>query len=304
MTSVSPYFLGESTLSPAAILILFFYGVSLGLEIGTVLYTLGGHKLLPRRFRRLGLLTIGSIGIGFLICTVFLFTDQLECTLFRKIAYVFIYLGFLVYDYYQMIHVIGMTKPETWKRWCFYAMFLIRVGSSAVNVWYVEGVVIPNPLSKVPGAGPCKSKFHDFDVYQEHIIIILFEMGIMSQVLWHAHQLMKVEKRPINDIIKKVFNFETISFFCYMLAEMGYLLCFVYFDRGMVSLLNTFYINLPVILYIANSCVFMNLKLKCIQTGSSSYSFSIHDHRKDTESSSKGAVPLATISASPVLLSK
>ncbi|KAJ3301979.1 hypothetical protein HDV03_005512 [Kappamyces sp. JEL0829] len=245
-----------ATLTPALSLLITIYSIGVGFEITVMMVAIGIRHILNKSFLRYGIICISAIMIGFVICMYYLLYVTTDCTPGRKAAYAFFYFGFLTYDYYQLKNVSRRTKPARLIRYGFYFLFLARIVSCIYNVVMVEGVVAyPLADGATTGPGPCKSQFSRVMIYQEHLVTTIFEIAVVIHVFRHAQNLV-TKKASLMAIILNVFDFETQSFVFYMLTEVCYIIVYSIIPSALVSYLNTFYLQLPVLLFLVNACHF------------------------------------------------
>ncbi|KAI8907337.1 hypothetical protein EDD86DRAFT_53237 [Gorgonomyces haynaldii] len=244
------YLLGIATLNDTLYMLLLIYLLAVNFELLTMGYLYFICKRLKQRFLYFGMGIISCILIGFLICICFLLTVNYECSLSRHLAYGFFLLGFVLYDFYQLLNVQDRTKK---KQWLLVGLFIIRLASVVFSVVRYQGVVAL-PITEGPwqGAGPCKSKIDDLTVYQEHIIVWIYEIALVFSIVQHAHSLTSREITFI-DILTNVFDFEAVSFVVYMLSEAVYITLYAIIPAAYISYLNTFYLQLPIALFLANA---------------------------------------------------
>ncbi|KAJ3301980.1 hypothetical protein HDV03_005513 [Kappamyces sp. JEL0829] len=243
-----------STLTPALCTLITLYSITVGFQATVFVFAVGIRHILKKSFLIYGMCTILCIMIGFIICMLYLLNNATECSTGRKVAYSFFYAGFIIYDIYQIRNVTNRTRASRYIKLGLYFLLLCRVVSCIYNVVYVEGqIVYPLANGAMTGPGPCKSKFTAEMVHQEHAITTIYEIAIVAHVAIHAQSLVSKNNSLFN-IIWNVFDFETQSFVCYMLIEVLYLIVYGMIPSSYVSYLNTFYLQLPVALFMANAC--------------------------------------------------
>jgi hypothetical protein len=175
-----------------------------------------------------------------------------ECHVGRKTAYTVFYLGFFAYDLYQLQKIFAITNASNLSKVALYFVLFIRVASYALNVYLVSGAFIVSGAT----SSACKSKFPDHAIYQEHAVSLLYEFSLMMQLTIFVVRNGNEGVR-FTEFLLNVLDYETISFVFYLLAEIIYIIAFTTLEPGYISLLNTFYLNVPVALFLFNSIIFL-----------------------------------------------
>jgi hypothetical protein len=107
--------------------------------------------------------------------------------------------------------------------------------------------------------GVCVTTHSAWSVYQEHLISILYEIGLGVQfILYIKRNIVANISMPL--LLKQVLDAEMYGFGIYFLAECIYLFvytCLIIGDntKGFLPLVNTLYLNVPVLLFFANALI-------------------------------------------------
>jgi hypothetical protein len=238
--------------SESAKLIISFYSLSIVAELAVLVVTAYSWAILPSRFKVLAAAGVSLILVGFTICYYYLISlnTQWECTVGRKFAYSFFYLGFFIYDIYQLQKVVAITNPGKIGMFALHTLLLLRFISYAFNVATVNGALTFGK-AYMDGRAACTSSFMPEAIYQEHLVSIAFEFALMAQFSFYV-LANKARDIPLSHFLKQVVDFESISFLFYLAIEIFYTTSYVIMPRTYISLLNTFYLNVPVVLFFFN----------------------------------------------------
>ncbi|KAJ3325602.1 hypothetical protein HDV06_003420 [Boothiomyces sp. JEL0866] len=253
------YGLAPATLNPNLCILLLLYGIFIGSDFVIFIYSVGIRRILPKEFLAFGLITTLSILSGLIVSSYFLMTLNYDCVLGRKLAYAFNYIGFLVYDYYQMKEIIRRTNASKYEISGFYLLLAGRAVSLIYNLFYISGIIAdPTTTGNFIGAGPCKTLMTDAMVHQEHIYIIFMEIVMLSKVFHHAIYYGKHEMDWKRFFF--IVDFEIFTFVAYMICEVVYMAFYVTFPPTDVSYFNVFYIQFSIFLFMANATNFSRNK--------------------------------------------
>lgn len=235
--------------------IISFYTLFLVFEVLVMLLALYSWSFLPRRFRIMAAGCVGFISVGFVICISFLVTlnTQSECTIGRKVAYSFFYLGFFIYDIYQLQKILAITSAGKTSTVILHFLVVVRFASYIYNIYSVLGVLTYSHLY-LDGRAGCTSSFLPVSIYQEHIVSILFELSLLSQFTVFVFSN-RTHAVPLTAFLNSVVDYETVSFLAYLLFEIMYTVTYMLMPGSYISLLNTFYLNVPVGLFLFNVCI-------------------------------------------------
>lgn len=138
----------------------------------------------------------------------------------------------------------------------------MRVSSYVFNIINVTGALLV-PLAPYPdgsGRSTCSSKFDAYAIYQEHITALLFEFFLVFLLA----RVFYIRKMEFSAYIKQFLDFEVISFGIYLGVEFIYLVCYSIFPKSWVSIMNTLYLPVPVLLFSLN--IFAGLKRERLKT--------------------------------------
>jgi hypothetical protein len=185
------------------------------------------------------------------------------CNIARKAAYVFFYGGFFVYDMYQLQKIRAITDPSKVITFAMYGLLAVRFSSYIFNVVLVTAKVSAADLG-IDGMGPCTSSFPVIAIYQEHILSLLFESALAAIFVNYINNT-RSKDIPLSEFVKKVVDFEILSFLIYFIVECVYTIVYTFMDKSYVSLLNTFYLNVPVVLFSINICMFYSKRKQASQ---------------------------------------
>ncbi|KAJ3325605.1 hypothetical protein HDV06_003423 [Boothiomyces sp. JEL0866] len=255
------YGVASATLTPSLCLQLLLYSLFFGCDFLIFTFTYGIRKTLPKNFLACGLIT----GIAQLVTRVlvlyFIITISYDCVLGRKLIYLLNYISFLAYDYYQIQRIIERTRPTKYEVWLFWLLLLGRVGTLGYCLYYISGEVT-NPVTTgiYAGAGPCATKSTATMVYVEHIYNIAMEFIMIGKIFQFAFSL-NSKKSSWTKIVQYVFDFEIYSFIYYLLCEIAYMVIYKTMASSSVSLVNTFYNQIYVFLFLANATHFSGDKI-------------------------------------------
>ncbi|KAJ3312559.1 hypothetical protein HDV04_002876 [Boothiomyces sp. JEL0838] len=256
------YGLAPATLDPSLCVLLFLYGIFFGADFLVFAYSFGIRRVLPFNFLICGLITAFTIFISLGIAIYFLLTLNYDCVFGRKLLYVFNYIGYLSYDYYQVKKIIERTRPSRYEVWMFALLYAGRVATICYNMYYMSGI-IANPMKSGPfiGAGPCKTIVTPTMVYQEHIYNIIMELLMIAKVFQFAFSL-NSKKTSWKKIMRYVFDFEIFSFIYYLCCEILYMIFYRLLPPAQVSFVNVFYNQVYVFLFLANATHFCQDRVK------------------------------------------
>ncbi|KAJ3312556.1 hypothetical protein HDV04_002873 [Boothiomyces sp. JEL0838] len=255
------YGVAAATLNPSLCLQLFLYSVFFGCDFLIFTYTYGIRKTLPVNFLISGLVIGVAQLITRLLVLYFTITISYDCVLGRKLIYLFNYISFLAYDYYQIQRIIERTRSNIYEVWIFWALFLGRVATLGYCLYYITGDIIsPVTSGAYAGAGPCSTKSTTTMVYVEHVYNISMELIMIGKVFQFAYSLAS-KKSSWTKIVKYVFDFEIYSFIYYLLCEIAYMVIYKTMAPSSVSMVNTFYNQIYVFLFLANATHFSSDKI-------------------------------------------
>lgn len=194
---------------------------------------------------------------GFCVCIWYIVTlnEQADCSIARKVAYSFFYLGFCFYDVYQLYKIKAIVEPGIAVSSVMYGLLAVRFASYVYNITAVTGVVAQISASRISKFGPCTSSFTSISIYQEHIVSLLFEslLAVIFVVYVNSN---RSKSMPLSEFVRKIVDFEILSFIIYFVVECLYTVVYTVIDKSMISLLNTFYLNVPIMLFFMNICMF------------------------------------------------
>ncbi|KAI8916109.1 hypothetical protein EDD86DRAFT_244058 [Gorgonomyces haynaldii] len=252
------YLLGWATLNSTLYVLLGMYISVIVLQMLVLSYFVYQRKRLPKRFLLFGYPIVLTNTVGFLLVILFLVTINAECDLSRQMAYSFFFSGFILYDYYQLVNIQERLKQ---RHWILVFLFLCRCASVILSTVDFKGVVaLPIASGPMAGYGPCKSKVENWVVYQEHVVVCIYEMAVVYYVFKHAYSFTS-DTLKFWDILTTVLDFEALSFVAFMLVEMAYLIIFSTVPTTYISYINTVYLQFPVALFFATS-VYLSLNKK------------------------------------------
>ncbi|KAJ3274201.1 hypothetical protein HDV01_003274 [Terramyces sp. JEL0728] len=131
----------------------------------------------------------------------------------------------------------------------------MRLLSYSYNLYWVTATQV----GIVNGVGACKTIFpNDWQIYQEHIISVVFELGLALQFANFIYRT-RVPNVPLQDFFAKVVDNETCSFVIYLIVEILYLIVFQ-FNIVKQWVLNSFYFLIPSVLYLSNIVILTGKK--------------------------------------------
>ncbi|KAI8908393.1 hypothetical protein EDD86DRAFT_207535 [Gorgonomyces haynaldii] len=243
------------SLTTTLVIILCFYGLAVCLQLTVMGLTALYWSILPQRFRISAAASSFLIFVGFATCVMHLLTinDRNTCTIGREFAYAFFYTGFFVYDAYQFVKIQAITGSGKFSNAVLYVLLFARLASYAFNVAIIQG--IPSNVNAL-GAGSCTTKFPlTLYVYQEHLFSIIFEFALALKLILYLRSTSSKDI-PLPELLRRVVDFEMISFFIYFVVECVYTIAFSIMDSHWTSLLNTFYLNVPILLFLINTIMF------------------------------------------------
>ncbi|KAJ3318830.1 hypothetical protein HDV06_007011 [Boothiomyces sp. JEL0866] len=177
-----------------------------------------------------------------------------ECDVNRRISYPVRYIGFYLFDVLQMKKIIAIISSNSKKMkqsyYFIYFLGVCRFISYVYNGVFVHGK--PSYDADGSGDGPCKTVFPQYMVYQEHFVSVAFEFGLFFYLLLFVYKTAK--SKAVFKMIRSLIDFEFYTFIMYLVAELVFLL-FYKLDNGgdNVGIFNIFYLNLPVVLFLANT---------------------------------------------------
>ncbi|KAJ3317121.1 hypothetical protein HDV06_001974, partial [Boothiomyces sp. JEL0866] len=189
------------------------------------------------------------IGEGLAVYFAISYNSLQECIGFRKFIYSCVYLGFFIFDIYQMMKIKTITAVRNPSEIYFAGLLSVRFASYVVNIYYITSAQV----AVSDGLGACKTVFtDDWLVYQEHLISVAFEFGLIIKLAWFIYKT-KVPGIPLHDFIAKIVDHEVVSFGIYLMVEILYLLCFQFvIVKQWISILNALYFIVPTALYLSN----------------------------------------------------
>ncbi|KAJ3313378.1 hypothetical protein HDV04_002184 [Boothiomyces sp. JEL0838] len=235
---------------------LFLYLFTIAFELLTLFIIIYLYRRLPKTFSFLALVCTLCMLTGFCLSLLVFLTENSydECSLNRRISYPVRYIGFYLFDVLQMKKIIAIISSNSNKiklnHYFIYFLALCRLASYVYNSIYVLG----KPFYDADGLGdgPCVTVFSQFLVYQEHFVSVVFEFGLFSYLLWFIYKTAK--SKAVFKMIRSLIDFEFYTFIIYLVAEIIFL-AFYRLDKGgsNVGIFNIFYLNLPVVLFLANS---------------------------------------------------
>ncbi|KAI8914334.1 hypothetical protein EDD86DRAFT_244546 [Gorgonomyces haynaldii] len=229
--------------------LLFFYAFVLGLDCSVIGTILGSWKVLPARFRQVALCTVFVCLIGFSTLTSSLFISPDLCAATRKPAYVFFYIGYMLYDYYQLCKILAITSASKRAKIIFHILLLLRLASFIVSLVNVTGTKFE---------GSCRTLFSTPVFYQEHVVGLLFQGSLFVQFFGFIHTAKPSSDGEALSMLKSVLDYEIISFSAYFVCEAVFLIVFSIITPNQVSFLNAFYLSLPVVLFFSTLIAFAN----------------------------------------------
>ncbi|KAJ3321550.1 hypothetical protein HDV06_004086 [Boothiomyces sp. JEL0866] len=233
---------------------LILYTMSVVFELGVLIYLLILRKTLQPMFCKLATISTLCILVGFSLSLFGYVTTNgtIECTINRKISYSIRYVGFYMFDLSQARKFFRIyaysSRP---KILLIYAALAIRLVSYLINALLVTGAVAflsKNSLTN----GPCQTSFAPYLIYQEHIISVGFELVLLG-ILFSYSMIQRHNGLLLSDLLKKIMDFEMYSFAFYFVMEILYLIAYTCFPKTFVSVLNIFYLQIPVVLFFANT---------------------------------------------------
>jgi hypothetical protein len=238
-------------------LIVIGYSVALSLQLIMLLMIAIYWRLLAVRFRPISFSSTFLILIGFMLCFYSLLTNNnlAFCDIFNKLSYSFFYSGFAIFDIYQLIKINAITKPGVYMRSLIYVLLMLRFLSYIHNIFSVKGAFVDNEQT---GSHSCKANMTAFSVYQEHVISMIFEMTLMVQFFLYIRNNKK-SGTPLTIFVKNIVKYETASFIIYFFLEISYIVTYSLFNKDGLTNLNSIYFNVPVLLFLYNSIIFVYL---------------------------------------------
>ncbi|KAJ3273076.1 hypothetical protein HDV01_004853 [Terramyces sp. JEL0728] len=248
------YGLAAATLNPDLCILLLLYGIFLGVDFVNLIYSIGIRRILPTEFIVYGLVTTGCLFLGLIVFCYFLMTLNYDCALGSKFAYAFIYIGFLVYNYYQTKEIIRRTNSTKYEKWGFYVLLAGRFISLVYNLCFVSGIISnPATTGSFVGAGPCKTLMTGAMVQQEHLYVIFMELIMLGKTFYCAHctRVQKDWKRFFLIVDNEIF-----TFVAYLVCEVVYMVFFLASPAAYLSYFNVFYSQFTVILFMVNATNF------------------------------------------------
>ena len=239
------YLLNNQRLS----VVFFLYAATLliqGLLLGTHIMV---WNRLPSKFRMLSATQVTLFFAAFSVCMLHLVTvnNTLTCHIGRKLAYTLFYMGFLVFDYYQMFKIQIITASKGWKLVPLYLAYWLRFISYCYNLYEIKGVTA---IDMGDGMGPCTTKFNTDAVLQEHFISIFFQVVLAAYLLVFITRT--ASQSSFSQRLKSILDIEVIGFVVYLLIEIAYLLAFLMIQSNYVSIHNALYLNVPVLIFAVN----------------------------------------------------
>ncbi|KAJ3315355.1 hypothetical protein HDV04_003748 [Boothiomyces sp. JEL0838] len=228
-------------------------------------------RRLPQRFRLFSLASTAVLSTAKMESLYFAtsYNTLYGCIASRKVLYGLVYAGFFVFDIYQMSKIRAISGAIKPSKLLFGTLFIARLGSYIYNLYYVTGTLI----GVSNGLGACKTIFpDDWQIYQEHIISVAFELGLAYQ-FGKFVQMARVPNMPLQEFVARVVDNEIFSFLIYGVVEILYIIVFQFpIVKQWVSVLNSFYFLIPSTLYLANIFILVgkhgiSLKVKKISSG-------------------------------------
>ena len=90
---------------------------------------------------------------------------------------------------------------------------------------------------------------------------VIFEVALAIQVALYVKRNVSAAV-PLTKFVRSLVDFESISFLFYLIVEVVFLVAFSLIAPTYISLLNTFYLNVPVVLFLFNILIFLRRKAK------------------------------------------
>ncbi|KAJ3322461.1 hypothetical protein HDV06_003005 [Boothiomyces sp. JEL0866] len=245
---------------------LYLYIASVIFEFGTLITIAFLYQRLPARFSNYAIISTACMLFGFGGSLLYYVTENssFECTVDRVVTYSVRYIGFFVFDILQILKITAIVSSadKTKKFYSIYFLAFVRLLSYVYNAVYVSGAVVYNVDN---GLGPCKTVFSRSMVYQEHLVSVIFELGLLIHLAMYIFQTAKNE--AVIEMMKSLIDFEVYTFIVYMVSEIIYVSIFALVSSDHVSMYNIFYLNLPVALFLANAVnIIMKRKKFSIQS--------------------------------------
>jgi hypothetical protein len=227
--------------------------------VGTIAWTAACWSKLGRNFRIMSTLSVSLILAGFSVCVYYLATLNTiqQCIFGRKLAYALFYLGFFVFDLYQLIKIVALTNASRTATVVLSIALCGRLASYIVNAIFMQAK-LTGYIDTENELGSCTSSFTDMFVYQEHGVSILYETCLGIQFLMYLRATYN-NQIPVSQFLRSVVDFETFTFFIYLFLEFVYIMLYSWASTllvGFYSLINTFYLNIPVAIFLANLWAF------------------------------------------------
>ena len=245
-------------------LILTCYCIAMTIQLITLVLNLVLWKKLPHRFRIMALVSVFIFFMAFAASVFFIVTLNYEdvCIYVRKCIYTLVYAAFFVYDVYQFMKIKAITLPGKWANVTLFAFLGLRFSSYVVNLVMVGSKVTGTELDPEGfGRGSCTTSFPIWTIYQEHFVSVVFELVLGLQLYFYLEALSKKHGKDLPTLFRSVIDMETISFGVYFAIEIAYLLVYSMIPTSSVSMLNSFYLMVPVLLFLINIFVFWLRKL-------------------------------------------
>ncbi|KAJ3276419.1 hypothetical protein HDV01_005042 [Terramyces sp. JEL0728] len=237
----------------AATLVL--YSCSCLFELGVLLFLFIVERKIQPTFWKIAFISTMCIFFGFSLSLIGFVTtnENFDCAINRKVSYSIRYIGFLLFDYAQARKFIRVYATSSkFKSYLIYGAFVVRILSYIYNAVMVSGAVAFHS-DNVVGKGPCQTVFQPFDIYQEHGISVFYELVLVSILAMYASQQSVKDSFEFSNFLKKIMDFEMYCFAFYFFFEVVYLIVYSFSPKNLVSVFNIFYLQIPVVLFFANT---------------------------------------------------
>ena len=221
--------------------------VSLAAYIACLAYTIICWPQLASRFRRYAIACITLMTFGMATQIFYYWMSRAwktNCLLPLKLQYGIWYLGFLVFNHYQLRKISAITNASTAVHVALFSLLSVRLVSYVLNLVELKNQHLWDQAI-------CIGSLPYTYVYLEHLSSILFEIGLCIQFYIYVRQT-NTCKVSISAFLSTVIDFETVSFLFYFMMEFVFIMVYSWTFVHWLSLCQIAYASLPVCCFVAN----------------------------------------------------